>query len=82
MITNPELTEEQQQALDSNHGFVLGSSFVLMSKDVFRNTMGVSTDEELLASLQAINEAMADLAAGRSITLEEAKRRLDEKYGI
>ncbi len=27
----PELTQEQQEALDQNHGFVQGTSYVLMS---------------------------------------------------
>ena len=79
---NPELTSEQQQALDEGHGFVRGSSYVLMSMDVFRRTLGVETDEQLAESLKAIDEAMADLQAGRAIPLNEAKRRLDEKYGV
>jgi hypothetical protein len=82
MMMNPQLTDELRQALDASDGVVFGESYVLMSMDVFRNTMGVSSDEELQASLRAINEAMADLAAGRAIPLQEARRRLDEKYGI
>ena len=79
---NPELTSEQQQALEEGHGFVRGSSYVLMSIDVFRKTMGVETDEQLAGSLKAIDDAMADLQAGRAIPLNEAKQRLDEKYGV
>lgn len=78
----PDLTHEQQQALDEHGGFLQGSAYVLMSMDVFRSTMGVDSDQELAASLQAIREAMADLAAGRSIPLAEAQRQLDEKYGV
>jgi hypothetical protein len=78
----PNLTQEQQQALDAHDGFVQGPAYVLMSMDVFRNTMGVTSEEELQASLRAIQEAMADLAAGRAIPLAEARRQLEEKYGV
>ena len=50
---------------------------MLMSMDVFRNTMGVTNDEEMHASLRAIQEAMADLAAGRTVPLAEAQRQLE-----
>jgi hypothetical protein len=78
----PNLTQEQQQALDDHEGFLQGTSYVLMSMDVFRSTMGVTSDEELQASLRAIHEAMADLAAGRTIPLSEAQRQLEDKYGV
>jgi hypothetical protein len=70
----PNLTQEQQQALDEHDGFVQDPAYVLMSMDVFRNTMGVASDDELQASLRAIHEAVADLAAGRTIPLAEARR--------
>ncbi len=81
-MTQPELTQEQRQALDHNHGFFRGSSYVLMSIDVFRHTMGVESDVELAASLQAIEEAMGDLNAGKTIPLADAKQQLDAKYGV
>jgi len=81
-MSKPDLTEEQQRVLQQQHGFVKGSSYVLMSIDVFRDMMGVGSDEEMAASLQAIEEAMQDLEAGRTLSLDEAKRRLDEKHGV
>lgn len=78
----PELTDDQRQALQDGHGCVVGTSYVLMSKDVFRQTMGIADENELAASLEAIKEAMKDLEAGRTISLEEAKSRLDAKYGL
>jgi hypothetical protein len=78
----PDLTQEQQQAVDEHDGFVQGPAYVPMTMDVFRNTMGVETDAELQASLRAIHEAMADLAAGRAIPLAEARRQLEDKYGV
>jgi hypothetical protein len=78
----PELTDDQRQALQDAHGCVVATSYVLMSKDVFCRTMGIADENELAASLEAIQEAMTDLAAGRTISLEDAKSRLDAKYGL
>ena len=49
---------------------------------MYREIMAIGTDDELAASLQAIEEAMEDLEVGRAISLEEAKRQLDEKYVV
>lgn len=81
-MDTPNLSEELQQALKQEHGCVKRSSYVLMSIDVYRKTMGVESDEELAASLKAIGQAMQELEEGRGIPLDEAQRRLDEKYGI
>ena len=77
LSANP--TTEQPQALEQSHGFFRGSSYVLRSLDRDRELMGVGTDEELASSIQAITEAMQDFDVGRSIPLEEAQRRLDQK---
>ena len=81
-MTQPELTSQQQEALQQNHGFVQGPSYVLMSIDVYREMMGVGSDAELAESLAAIDEGMADVRAGRTLSLEEAIRQLNEKHGI
>jgi hypothetical protein len=78
----PDLTDEQRQALEESKGFVRGPSYILMSTDMFRQTMGVTTDEEMSASLDAIKQAMNELAAGHTIPLDEAKTQLDQKYGV
>ncbi len=79
---NPELTKEQQQALEQNHGFVQGPSYVLMSIDMFRNTMGVESDDEMAASLKAIEEGLADVDAGHTKPMDQVFRELDDKYGV
>ena len=43
--STPELTAEQQQALDAGDGLVQGSSFVLMRTDVVLNFFGYTKDE-------------------------------------
>jgi len=73
---NPDLTQEQEQALNENHGFVQGSSYVLMSIDVFRQTMGVGSDDELAASLKAIEQGLADVEAGRTRPYREVLAEL------
>ena len=62
----PELTDDQKVALDQRRGFVFGPSYVLMTTDLYREMMGVGTDEELRASLQAIERGLADVEAGRT----------------
>jgi hypothetical protein len=81
-VMKPELTNDQRQALQDSHGCIVGTTYVLMSKDVFCQTMGIVDDKELVASLEAIQEAMTDLEAGRTISLEEAKSRLGAKHGL
>lgn len=81
-MNQPELTSEQQTALNENDGFVRGSAYVLISKSKYYEMMGVGSDEELAASLADIDAAMRELKAGQTIPLEMAKQRLDEKYGV
>ena len=47
----PELTKEQQQALDANQGILQGSSYVLMRTDTFLDWFGIDK-ETLKAQLQ------------------------------
>jgi hypothetical protein len=79
---NPEL----DQALNDHHGFVeaegSGGKVIVMSAQVYREMMGVGSNEEMAASLNAIKQAMSDLDGGRGISLDEARRRFDQKYGV
>ncbi|MEQ8788501.1 MAG: hypothetical protein RIC55_19480 [Pirellulaceae bacterium] len=43
--TPPELTPEQQNALDANDGIVHGPSYVLMRTDVLFDWFGFTSDE-------------------------------------
>jgi hypothetical protein len=80
----PRINEEIDRALTEHHGFVQAEGadgkVIVMSMQVYREMMGVGTDEEMSASLKVIDQAMEDLAAGKSIPLAEARRRFDEKY--
>jgi hypothetical protein len=82
----PRINQELDKALHEHHGFVQAEGtdgkVIVMSMQVYRDLMGVGSDEELAASLKAIDQAMADLDAGRGIPLQDARRRLDEKHGV
>jgi hypothetical protein len=65
-MSNPDLGNELQQALDASHGCVQGKGYILMSNDVYRATMGVGSDESLAESLNAIEQGHADVVAGRT----------------
>ncbi|MCH9652578.1 MAG: hypothetical protein K0U86_08750 [Planctomycetes bacterium] len=81
-MINPQLTEEQRQALDQSHGLVEvdeeGRKYVLMSVEVYRDIMGVGTDEELGASLKAIQEGLADIDAGRTRPFRDVLAELED----
>lgn len=82
----PRINQELDKALNEQHGFVQAEGadgkVIVMSMQVYRQMMGVGSDDELAASLKAIDQAVADLDAGRGVSLEEARRRLDKKYGV
>ena len=44
--------------------------------------MGVGSDEEMADSLKAIDEAIADIDAGRTVPMDRVFQELDEKYGV
>lgn len=60
-----ELTPDQTEALQAD-GFVQGESFVLMSIEVYRDLMGIGSDDDLAASLKAIHQGLDDAAMGRT----------------
>ena len=69
----PKLSDDQRQALQSTAGKLVEvqddqtqQTYVLMSIELFREMMGVGTDEEMAASLEAIEEGLADVEAGRT----------------
>ena len=66
----PKLTSDIEQAVEKNHGFMqvdgLRASYIVMSIAAYREMMGVGSDEELSASLKAIDEGLADIDAGRT----------------
>ena len=82
MKQQPDLTTEQQQALQQNDGFVRGSSYILMTVDMYREMMGVGSDDEIQKSLAAIEEGLQDVEAGRTHSTDAVFQELDDQYGI
>lgn len=78
--------DEINRALSEHHGFVQAEGadgkVIVMSMQVYREIMGVGTDEEMADSLRAIDEAMAEIEAGRTVPMDQVFRELDEKYGV
>ncbi len=71
----PKLSDDQRHALQSSAGKLVEvqddqtrQTYVLMSVELFREMMGVGSDEEMAASLKAITEGLADVDAGRTRT--------------
>lgn len=81
-----QLTEDQKNAIAEHHGFVEveggDDSYVLLSSQVFREMMGVGDDDQYRASLQAIEEGLADIAAGRTRPMQDFFREFDRRHGI
>ena len=81
-----QLTEELRQAVDAHRGFLEidagDSTYVVMSMNVFREMMGVGSDDEYQASLRAIEDGWVDVQAGRSRPLDEFLREFDRKHEI
>lgn len=80
------LTDEQRRAVDEHRGFleVEGgeSVYVVMSMQAYREMMGVGSEAEYRASLEAIREGLADIDAGRTRPLDDFFQDLDRRHGI
>lgn len=82
----PELSNDIEQAVEQNHGCVqVGgqrASYVVMSVEVYRKMTGVGTDEELQASLAAVEQGIADVEAGRTRPMNDFFQELDARHGL
>ena len=61
-----KLPEDLRHALDENHGFIQGPSFAVMSTDVYRQVMGVGSDDEFQASVAALRKSLEEIKRGKS----------------
>jgi hypothetical protein len=79
------LTPETEAAIEALHGGPLPvagqrSEYVVMRMNVYRDLMGVGSDEEFAASVAAIREGLADVRAGRTRPAREFFEELGRKY--
>ncbi len=85
---NPQLTSEMQSAVEQQHGGpvqIYGTgeaAYVLMSMDVYRQLMGVGSDTEFEASVQAIQRGYEAFKQGTSRPLREALDDLGRKHEV
>lgn len=81
-MLKPRLTEEQRNALNQHHGLVEvdeeGRKYILMSIEIFRDMMGVGTDEEMAASLKALEEGLSEVDAGQTRPYRDVLAELDD----
>lgn len=57
-------------------------SYVLMRLDVYRQLLGVESDEEYAASIEAIRRGWEDVQAGRTVPMTDFLQELKRKYGL
>ncbi len=87
METQPSLLPAEIEAVvASHHGGPVSVSgrqgaHVVMSMAIFRDMMGVGSDEELAKSVTALRVSLAQADAGETISLDEAADKLSRKYG-
>ena len=76
----PKLSDEIRQALEQGQGFLKiegdAGTCIVMTMQVYRDMMGVGTDEDLAASLKAIEQGHADVEAGRTRPFREVLAEL------
>jgi predicted transcriptional regulator len=72
--------------VDQHHGFLEveggGAVYVVMSMQAFREMMGVGSEAEYRASVEAIREGLADVEAGRTRPIADFFEDLDRKHGV
>ena len=85
-IDRPTLPAEIESVVALQHGgpiTVTGEQgdHVVMSAAIFRDMMGVGSDEALAESVAALRKSFAQASAGLTMSLDEAAQRLAQKYG-
>lgn len=78
-MSDSDLTKELQRVLADHHGCVQGEGFIVMSSDVYRQTMGVESAAAWKASLEAIAQGHADVEVGRTRPFRDVLVKLGER---
>ena len=80
------LTDEQRQAVEQHHGVLQvdggEGKYIIMSIDLYRDMMGVGTDEQLAASVAALEKSMQEVRAGQTRPLTDALDDLGRKHEV
>jgi hypothetical protein len=86
-IDYPNLPPETEAAIEAQHGGPVPidgqrSQYVVMRMDVYRELMGVGSDEEFAASIAAVHEGMEDIRAGRTRPAREFLEEFGRKHDV
>jgi hypothetical protein len=81
-----KLTPELQQTVEAQHGCATidadGQSYVVMRSELYRELLGIGSEAEYEASLQAVREGWEDVQSGRTVSLDRFFQEFDRKHGI
>ena len=81
-----KVTPELEDAVAAQQGCAMLSgheqSYVLMRHDVYRELLGLESDDEYQASLEAIRLGWEDVQGGRTVPMADVFAGLKQKYGI
>jgi hypothetical protein len=82
----PQLPPEIEAAVAAHHGgpvSVTGQQgeHVVMSLAIYRNLMGVGNDEDFARSIADLTVSLSQAEAGQTLSLDEVRKRLTDKYG-
>jgi len=83
---NTTLPSDIHSAVISQHGGPVAVSgdqgdLVVMTMAVFRDMMGVGSDDEFARSVESLKTSLAQAASGQTMSLDEATAKLTKKYG-
>ncbi len=81
----PESTKQIEQVVAQQHGGPVqldGTNVVAMSTDVFREMMGIGTEEEMAASVAALQKSMAEARGGKTRPLTDALDDLGRRHEV
>jgi hypothetical protein len=80
------LPAEIERAVAAQHGGPVAvpgqqSEHVVMTMAIFRDMMGIGSADEFDKSVEEIKISLAQAASGQTMSLEEARGKLTDKYG-
>jgi hypothetical protein len=82
----PSLPPEIEAVVVAQHGGPVSVSgeqgeHVVMSMATYRDLLGVGSEEEFLRSVADLQVSIAQAEAGETMSLDEVRQKLTDKYG-
>ena len=76
-----QLTPDEQSHLQE-HGVIEHGEFVVMSSQVYRDILGISTDEDLADSVNKTKQGLREIRAGKGVSAEQFVTDFKNRHGI